>query len=92
MDNCECPKLPNGTYRRECVNGKCKNCKKLPFPKLVSEDTCPDDHITFSQFDLSKTPYTKKDKITDELVGKVLKTERVHHTLTFVDALNSLIH
>ena len=38
MNNCECPKLQNGSYSWECVNGKCKSCKKLPLPKLVSED------------------------------------------------------
>ena len=43
---------------------------KLPFPKLVSENTGPNDPITFSQFELAET-HTKKDKITGEFVKKV---------------------
>ena len=56
MNNCECPKLTNGYYTWECINGFCKSCKKLPFPKLLSEEACPNDPITFSQFEQTETP------------------------------------
>ena len=39
-------------------------------------------------FELTETPYSKKDKVTGELVEKLSKkNERVHHTLPFADAL-----
>ena len=82
MNNCECHKLQNGFYSWECVNGKCKSCKKLPLPKLVSEDV--NDAITFSQFELTETPYSKENKVTDELAEKLSKKTRkgTPHTST----------
>ena len=91
MCNCECPKSSNGYYSWEPVSGKCRNCKKLPFHKLTSETICPNELVTFSQFEETETPYKTKDKKTGEMVEKnSKKVERVHHTKSLAEAIKQL--
>ena len=81
MTDCECEQSPNDYFSWRCVTGNCKQCQNNQYPLLSGKKTNP--LVTFSQFELTNTPYQQKDKqgnITEEISKK---TKRVHHSLLF---------
>ena len=88
MTDCECEQSPNGYFSWRCVTGNCKQCQNNQYPLLSGKKTNP--LVTFSQFELTNTPYQQKDKQGNIIEKISKKTERVHHSLLFNKCVRKL--
>lgn len=91
MSACNCDKGINGYFKWGCVSNKCKEWRLIQPPELKYQESS--QPVTINRFEIVKSKYKVKDKITREVTGKISsRTERVSKSMTFRELYQMFMH